>query len=138
MGVMMMTKVNNEKQARALSKALQQKLKSKGFEIDVVHSRIMNGFAAVPKKGVKDNCLSRTEFVEAVKADKFEIEDKKVRRAPKYGVYVSPTGGFTKVILKKGDLELVGKYNFRADSPYFKAEGVLNALQNALIGAVVE
>lgn len=121
-------------ETKAMSIEIQEELKEFGYELDVVHNRIMDGFFAIdPETGELDNCLSRSEFANAVQnhlyqADYYMDDDKM-----KFGDYVSPFGGFTRVTLKKTDgTELHGKYNFNPNEPFFKANGVLRAVGKAL------
>jgi hypothetical protein len=128
-----MTVMNKTKQIRELSKKLQEDLKAKNMELDIVHNRLMDGFVVVdPNDGSLDDCLNRHEFYESVNNLTYRA-DYYNSAAMKFGNFAKPTGGFTKVYLRTPNGEvLVGKHNFGRNAHFFKAEGVLRATYDAL------
>lgn len=118
------------------SKFLQQKLIDEGWTIDVSHNRIMNGFSAINETETgyeTDNCLNRYEFREAVESGLWQAYDGYVHAvAPTFGMFVWPTGGFTRVTLTNDNISVSGKYNFSPNEPFFKAVGIVRAIGKAL------
>lgn len=113
---------------------IQEELREYGYTLDVTHNRIMNGFAAIdPDTNEYDSCLSREEFAKAVYNHSYRANFYRDDDTLKFGNFVSPTGGFTRVKLTKDDgTVLVGKYNFGPKEQFFKANGVLRAIGRAL------
>lgn len=99
-------------------------LRSKGYVIDIEHTRQLKDFWATYDDSM-DNMLSRDEYNKAVDAKTY------MTNGPtddiSFGKFVWPVGGFTRVKVTKDGSELFGKYNF-GNRNFFRAEGIIGAL----------
>lgn len=120
---------------------LRDLLANKNAVLQVQHSRIMVGGGAIDNTNTIDYCLTKKEYYEAVKNNRFVTfpshqvltEDEATIANIDYGDFVHPCGGFTKITLTFPDGSVVtGKKNFHPNEPFVKRLGVAHAIKDAL------
>lgn len=116
------------------SKRILEHIKKSGYDYEIEHTRPMIGFTAfeICEDGsvVSDDILTRDEFNQAVEKHSYSSD---IIGFTSYGDFVSPHGGFTRVIIydKEDNVVAYGKHNFKRTENYFRSLGIVEACRRA-------
>lgn len=110
-----------------------QRLKDQGYTVRIQHVRKFPNAYIYENTGDYENMMTKGEFIKASQDRKLFREDMwSIYNGAKYGLEVSPTGGFTSVVIQRGEhLISKGKKNF-THTTFNRKIGVQAALGHAL------